>query len=213
MQANSFFESVHPRLRIHVSSAADDVKARMLSTQDRSAQLTGRALVDITTLLLESLSRRWSEDTLVPVIVLRGGLLMLRPFQEAFGATALGMVAPIRQEHSALPTIAYGAVPVIEGARYVLLDVLVASGRSADVCLDWLARQLTDTLHEVEVVAPFIAAVGRDRLLCGHPSITVNCIWHAETVDDAGRMRGPGFDIGDCALGHFGPFMIQGGSP
>ncbi|MEV5719750.1 uracil phosphoribosyltransferase [Amycolatopsis mediterranei] len=206
MQSHSFQEPVDSRLRIHVSADADEIKRELVSSPS-SALVAGDALAKIARYLLESMRERTLYGDPIPVLILRGGLLMLEPFKRTFASTRLGLLAPVRDKRSGLVKIDFSSVPIVAGARYILLDVIVATGAAMITSLSHISDALSGVAHEVEVATPFLSKVGLRRLLEQHQGVTVNCIWHAEELDDSGRMRGPGFDVGDCALGHFGAYL------
>jgi uracil phosphoribosyltransferase len=146
---------------------------------------------------------------LVPVFVLRGGLALKDAYAETVGCGPMGVVAPWRAEHTEAPVIGYASLPIVPGARYALVDTLIASGRTMTACLNTVHARLPGV--QLDVVAPFVATVGRERIIAGSDSTHVHCIWHAEDVDAHGRMVGPGFDVGDLAFGWSGRHLLWSG--
>jgi uracil phosphoribosyltransferase len=197
MQQSSYIEEVSPRLHIYPSHEADMLKQRLLNNRDRRAlELIGRSL-------LEALD----VASVVPVFVLRGGLILWQPYKEATaGIGPTGIVIPYRDQHEESPRIAYASLPSVPDVRYLLVDVLVASGRTMDACLSEICRRLP--VNRVDIAAPFVSTYGRDRLLAKYPSSHIHCIWHAEQTDQRGWMIGPGFDIGDYTLGWLGEHVV-----
>jgi uracil phosphoribosyltransferase len=202
MQSRSYAADLHPRLHVHPSAAADRLKRELLDSGPAPAA-EAALLAKIGRVLLADVAGPGGQ---VPVVVLRGGLALLDPWRERHGAGPTGVLAPARSRHELAPTIAYGSVPRVAGAEYVLLDVLLASGRTMHACLD----ALSGADGRVTVVAPFVSTAGRDAILAAHPDVRIHCIWHEEQVDATGRMVGPGFDVGDCVLGHRGPYLSWG---
>lgn len=217
MQERSYVERLDPRLLIYPSRRADQVKCRLLrSTRDPTAAVA--AVAEIGRTLLDQVRHRGaasaSRSPTVPILVLRGGLILWEPFRSVYGDGPAGILAPVRAAHHDAPTIAYGSVPRIESAHYVILDVLVASGRTMSACLGSLLARLSVTPPPptVSVVAPFVSNRGRELILDRFDAVDIHCIWHNEQIDGTGRMVGPGFDVGQYALGgHTGDYLRWGG--
>ena len=197
MQRSSYIEDIDPRLHIYPSRQADTLKQRLLKSRDREAlELIGRSLLDALDVA-----------SVVPVFVLRGGLMLWQPFWEASaGKGPIGLVVPSRDQHEQLPRVVYASLPCVPDAQYLLLDVLVASGRTMDACLSEIYRRFP--ANRIDIAAPFVSTYGRDRLLAKYPSSHIHCIWHAEQIDQRGWMIGPGFDIGDYTMGWIGDHAV-----
>jgi uracil phosphoribosyltransferase len=196
MQRSSYIEDISPRLHIYPSREADQLKQEVLTNHDR------RALEAIGRLLLEELDL----TSVVPVLVLRGGLMLWEPCREPAGTRPTGIIVPKRDQHEQSPSIAYASLPCVPQAHYLLLDVLIASGRTMDTCLSEIYQRFPD--NRIDVAAPFVSSYGRNYLLSRFPSSHIHCIWHAEQIDRQGWMVGPGFDIGDYTLGWTGNYAV-----
>jgi uracil phosphoribosyltransferase len=196
MQESSYLEDIDPRLHIYPSTEADEQKRKLLSGSPIGAPLEviGRSLLTAISI-----------DTMIPVFVLRGGLALWETCKQVIGSGPVGIIVPARDRHESTPDIAYASLPLVPHAQYALLDVVVASGRTMSSCLSAVREHLPDA--RFHVVAPFVAAAGRNHLFAAHPEVRVHCIWHAEQVDGRGRMIGPGFDIGDNVLGWTGEYL------
>lgn len=205
MQKRSYACATHPRLWVYPSVEADRLKGALLTAPDRpvDAVRNVRAIADI-------LLAHWAppgaavDGTMptVPLFVLRGGLMMWQPWIDAFGPGPLGVLVPFRTTHEADPEMVYASVPDTLGARYALLDVALASGRTMLAACQALASRLGSRAAHIDIIAPFVADRGRDLLFERVPGAHIHCIWHDERVADDGRMVGPGFDIGEFALGN-----------
>lgn len=158
-----------------------------------------RVLVEIGREFYAALRQCCDAGQHTPVFVLRGGLLMRDAFGLSGGTAPIGLIVPHRDEHQHDPVIAYCSVP--EATRgLTVTDVLMASGRTAFACLRELhVRRADGTM--LGVAAPFLADAARNLLLTNFPQVTIHAFWPDERVDAAGRMVGPGFDVGDYSLG------------
>ncbi|MGH3309988.1 MAG: uracil phosphoribosyltransferase [Streptomyces sp.] len=206
MQEHSYACAAHPRLRVHPSAEADRLKGALLEAPTRPADAL-RHVRAIAGILLARWAPPGATDGTVPTVplfVLRGGLMLWQPWLDAFGPGPMGVLAPFRTKHEADPVVVYGSVPDALGARYALLDVALASGRTALAACRTLADRVGPRAVRIDVIVPFVADRGRDLLLERVPGAHIHCIWHDERVADDGRMVGPGFDIGEFALGNSG---------
>ncbi|MFC7217472.1 uracil phosphoribosyltransferase [Streptomyces polyrhachis] len=205
MQERSHPTAAHPRLRVHPSAEADRLKRALLAGPPHPADAL-RHLHAIAAILIA----RWASPggsaadaaPVVPLFVLRGGLVLWQPWLDVRGPGPMGVLVPFRTGHAVDPAIVYGSVPDPPGARYVLLDVALASGRTALAACRALAERVGPPAGRIDVIAPFVADRGRELLLERAPGARIHCIWHDERVDGEGRMVGPGFDIGEFALGN-----------
>lgn len=199
MQPFSYPERIDPRLHIYPSQEADRLKSRLLEHHE-----TG---------LLGAIGRelftRMDTADLVPIFVLRGGLALRDAYVGAAGFGPAGVIVPWRARHTEDPTVSYASLPVVPGARYALVDTLVASGRTIIACLHALRVRVPGA--RVDVVAPFVATAGRERIIADAADAHLHCVWHAEDVDGDGRMIGPGFDVGDLVLGWNGRHLVWSG--
>lgn len=199
MQEISYPEKIDPRLHIYPSQEADRLKSRLLEHHE-----TG---------ILDAIGRelftRMDTAGLVPIFVLRGGLALRDAYVEAAGFGPAGVIVPWRARHTEDPTVSYASLPVVPGARYALVDTLIASGRTIIACLQALRVRVPGA--RVDVVAPFLATAGRERVIADAADTHIHCVWHAEDVDGDGRMVGPGFDVGDLVLGWQGRHLVWSG--
>jgi len=202
MQRTSFRESAHRRLRIYPSAEADEVKSALLAAAHPPGERR-RLLYRIGQLLLEEIKKSggWETATYPPVVVLRGGLLMCRPIERVLGHTPTGLIAPLRNSPMSDPTVRYASIPPLTNCQFALVDMLMASGRTMVACAEAIRRQLGTDTPGARFVAPFVASDAWRLLLSRFPKATIDCLWHRESVGSDGRMVGPGFDLGDLAIG------------
>jgi uracil phosphoribosyltransferase len=213
MQVRSYFEDAHPRLQIHPSRQADDLKEALLlaaSSPPRSTML----LSQIGTIFLRSLvSRSKSEKygAASPIIIMRGGLLLWESARRIFDSVPSGVLIPLRAQHLEMPKVIYGCVPSRGVLNYLLLDMLIASGRTMTACASAIVGRTAASDPALVFGAPFVARVGWEALLAQFPAAEVHCIWHNEEVDSDGRMVGPGFDVGEYVFGAADSYTVWGG--
>jgi uracil phosphoribosyltransferase len=206
MQPYSFAEKRNPRLHIYASPVADRIKANLLTARPDPCSANAY-LQQICTLLFlplkEYLKPRTHLGQPVLIVLMRGGLLMIEPGRKSLDVKTVGLLTPSRGKHNDVPAVVYGWVPRTDSAvHYLVADVITASGRTMTACLRALEKLTQASEHsQISVVTPFLASVARDHLLSSFPDIHIHCIWHAERINADGRMIGPGFDIGDYAMG------------
>lgn len=203
MQRESFEDSTIRGLTVHPSAEADAYKARLLAETSNVAACCS-LLTTISGELLRSLARVLPTDgrTLIPITVMRGGILAKPAFEAVFLTCPSGVVAPHRRSSLDTPKITYGNVPIMDGpARYLILDILLATGATVIAVLDAIFHYVPIRDAEVHVAVPMMAEIGIDRVLNAHPTVMLHAVWHKEQVDHQNRMVGPGFDIGDYAFG------------
>ncbi|HEX3790505.1 MAG TPA: uracil phosphoribosyltransferase [Pseudonocardiaceae bacterium] len=203
MQRESYLQDLDARLHVHPSSEADALKAALLAVTDRPAVAT-TLLMRIGDILLRAIRATRAaagNGPIQPVFVLRGGLPFWSLAQEFDDLQPSGLLVPARVRHSETPHVAYGSLPHPGNRGYLLLDMLIASGTTMAVCAQTVLDRTGVDGAALTFAAPFVAGSGRDALLQRFPQARIHCIWHAEEVDADGRMVGPGFDVGDFALG------------
>lgn len=190
MQRLPSSERANPRLHIYPAREVAEAKQKVLEPDEGMM-----ALADIGRSLLRGLDL----GPIVPILILRGGLVLWESCRDFVSRGPMGIIVPVRIRHEDHPEIAYASLPRVSGSRYVLMDVIVASGRTASACLEAIGRHLPE--EQLHIVAPFVSSLGAERLLSKFPGVHIHCIWHDEQIDHRGRMLWPGFDIGDRALG------------
>jgi uracil phosphoribosyltransferase len=209
MQEVSYPDLSIPNLFVHPSQKMDALKKKLLREVDNISNSRGY-MQRICEHLMEIVffgNENPQVDLLnsFPLYVMRGGLLMMPACQRLIPQIPQGILFPHRESSLDEPDIIYADIPLPDGpVTYFLLDPLVATGATALACI----RNLTQRFMKIEkedyrisLIAPFLSDVGSDAIFSEFPNVTIHAIWHKEKVDAAHRMVGPGFDVGDCALG------------
>ncbi len=206
MQKKSFSDSTYRNLHIYPSTAADKIKRIMLFERTNVTK-TVSYLEDISSILLKSVKDKIFPETsrseIVPILVMRGGLILYSPCQRIFPKVCYGLVIPYRPSLDTLPKVVYGNLPKINSkGTYLILDLLIASGGSIIATIESLSKHIQDSCEkQIVIIAPFATDVGNDAILKSFPNVEIHTIWHKEKLDMNNRMLGPGFDIGDYAFG------------
>lgn len=208
MQRYSFPDNTCKRLVVHPDKYADQIKHQMLAERDNVSQAVSH-LENISFILCRHVRDYIWEPTgsrdIIPVFVMRGGLIMRPALERAFFKMSAGLVVPYRNSSMKQPIIVYGDVPVSSGdALYLMLDLLIATGSTMLAALESVYMSIRPIVvgdMQIIVVSPFAAFVGIQAILKRFPEVVIHTIWHQEKVDSNNRMVGPGFDIGDYALG------------
>ncbi|HDQ74182.1 MAG TPA: hypothetical protein ENN19_19120 [Chloroflexi bacterium] len=217
MQLHSFADDVRPGLIVHPDRRADRLKRRMLAGREdvprtNCVSRTVDYLEQIALILCQHarahIVRAGGARAFVPLLVLRGGLVMRPAIARVFPRSPVGLVVPFRQSSLEEPVIVYGDVPVPsqrdQVPHYLVADLLLATGSTVVAALDSVYARVGPVIGDdfpVAVLAPFAATVGIQAVLARFPDVVIHAIWHREQVDQDRRMVGPGFDIGDYALG------------
>jgi uracil phosphoribosyltransferase len=183
-----------PAVQIYAVTDGAALKSRLFAGHDPGA------IAEMARALIKAIDA----TGLVPVFVLRGGLHFWQPWRELVGPGPVGIVLPVRQQHDELPRITYASIPRVPDARYAVVDLVVASGRTIGASID--AIRCHSAGGSVDVVAPLISRTARDWLIAEFPAATIHCLWDAEAVDATGWLIGPNIDMGDSALGWLGAY-------
>ena len=208
MQEHSFSDTSIPNLKVHPDARADHIKQQMLSERDNVTRTIAH-LEEISTILLEHVrSSEWGQSSSIkvaPVFVMRGGLILRPACSRILSHVPSGILTPYRNSSLSKPSIVYGNVPILNSqGLYLLFDLLLATGATMIASLESLKRRVQSVasgIAQVRLVTPFAAEVGIQSVLKEFPDVVIHTIWHKEKVDANNRMVGPGFDIGDYALG------------
>jgi uracil phosphoribosyltransferase len=208
MQEHSFSDISIPNLKVHPDARADQIKQQMLSERDNVIRTIAH-LEKISSILLEHVRnnecRQPSPFEIAPVFVMRGGLILRLACKRLFPYSPCGMLTPYRNSSLDKPSIVYGNVPKLNSdGLYLLFDLLLATGATMIASLESLkshVQSVANGISQVMIVTPFAAEVGIKSVLKEFPGVVIHTIWHKEKVDAKNKMVGPGFDIGDYALG------------
>ena len=151
--------------------------------------------------------RRFAEQgtrALVPVVILRGGLLMLDASRRTTGAGPWGFLLPATRGRGDPVAIQRTDIPApTPGTTYLLLDPIVNSGQTIQAALSRLESLglVTPGEESVALACIFLTARGEDLIRRHHPTLEIFTVWDRMAVDENGWVDGVGFDAGDYAVG------------
>ena len=118
--------------------------------------------VEVETPVSEGFSYQVSQEV-VFIAILRAGLSLIPPAMGLYPKGRVGFMGVYRNEETLEPVSYYKKYPLVEGARYVLLDPMLATGGTASYCREELLSKgiKAEQLTFVSVVS---APEGIDRL-------------------------------------------------
>lgn len=142
--------------------------------------------------LLRSIRARTSYE-LIPVIVLRGGLLAYRSAVIVFGGP-IGLIAPCGRPPYDQRT--YGDVPV--AGHYLVIDTIANTGDTLVECVSGLRSRVAAAGVQVAFLfGTFEACSKIERIL---PVVHIDVAWPDFQRGEDGRLIGVGYDAGDYAM-------------
>lgn len=194
------------KLFIYSSKEADELRRHIPRVRNDPKE-TIRYLEKIAFCLLRGInSKLLSSRPIVPVFVLRSGLVLKTPFYRVFDFQPSGLLVPYRVTSNVLPQIVYANVPVLnQGQVYLLLDLIIASGSTMVASIESIEAQLgtkyPDLLSHIFVACPFATAEGIDAIQSKYPKIQIHVLWSNEEINASYRMNSIGFDVGDYVFG------------
>jgi uracil phosphoribosyltransferase len=132
-------------------------------------------------------------------------------FEQEFPSMPSGIILPYRKIAGKPPEVVYADIPFMqESSLYLLMDVLIATGDAIVTCINSIQPKISSPdSNRIIVVAPFITIYAVQRFNNLSPLVKIHTVWHREELEPNGRMHGPGFDIGDYALGGASSRRIQ----
>jgi uracil phosphoribosyltransferase len=141
-------------------------------------------------------------ENLIPVFVMRGGMMMWTPYHEIFPPGPAGLVVPFRDHysHDQQPHIAYGNVPRSESSAYLILDPIVNSGNTA-VAVIRAMQKIANPRCRIILAAVYCTQAGVDAIHSQDANVEIYALWDNMTVGPDMRLVGVRFDAGDCAFG------------
>ncbi len=155
-------------------------------------------------LVIRSLRNTSTGAVLVPVIVMRGGVVFLRALWRELPSAPLGLVFPVRSEKPHGLDILYAEMPAVSSAHYVVFDLVVNSGDTMECVLQNIRTARQAGLPEpltVQVAAPFSTAAAASRLRECFPGLVLHTMWNGLRRRANGWLTGLDFDAGDLAFG------------
>ncbi len=113
------------------------------------------------------------ENKVILVPILRAGLALLPPFVALFPQASIGFIGIRRDEKDASPHLYYENIPDIpSNAAVFLLDPMLATGGTANLALDHLARLGAEPAHTL--LTTFLASqIGIGALRERHPRVRI----------------------------------------
>lgn len=181
---------------VHHDAMPNDLRDALLAHQGDVRRAT-EVVHDISVRLLTACREWLADDAFVPLLVLRGGLLMRDAVEAVFGPRPFGAIV-VRRTKSG-PLVLFASVPRAGDREpaFALLDPVIATGATALASL--AAVQNATGGGRMMVVAPFATDVGV-RAVAAHGDVTLHTRWAEEEMAD-GRLVAFNFDTGDYAFG------------
>lgn len=151
-------------------------------------------------------------DDLVPVYILRGGLLLRDGFDELFPSRPAGALLMDRRLALGSPEVKYANVPCpLSSSVYILVDLIMATGATVLAAMSSLYSNVPGfhpRMNRTVIACPFttqraISAVGSE-----FPDAPIYTLWPDMTVDPSGRIVELEFDAGDYAFGGGGRRLV-----
>jgi uracil phosphoribosyltransferase len=178
---------------------------------------TLKCLEDICKILHKHVLKNISSTTpyakVVPIFILRGGLIMLHAWESIFNKSPLGIVISYRKSVREKPHIIYGDIPYGgPNGIYLVNDLIVASGATMVSTLETVSikvKQRANDPFRVIIVAPFCTETGIEAILNIFADAQIKTIWHQEQINSNFRIPKLHFDAGDYALGGASGQRIQ----
>lgn len=155
-------------------------------------------------LVIRSLRNTSTGAPLVPLIVMRGGVVFLHTLWRELPGSPLGLVAPVRSEKPHRLDIVYAEMPSVSSAHYVVFDLIVNSGDTMECVLQSIRAARQAGLPEpltIQVAAPFSTASAASRLKERSPGVVLHTMWNGLRRRANGWLTGLDFDAGDLAFG------------
>ena len=154
--------------------------------------------VRIETPISEGVFRSISQEV-VFIAILRAGLSLIPPALELFPKGRVGLIGVYRNDETLKPVNYYVKFPKVNGAKYILLDPMLATGGTAEFSIELLLKSGVGE-EEISFVSVVSAPEGIERLerFKGATLITASI---DEKLNDSGYIV-PGLgDAGDRFCG------------
>lgn len=139
----------------------------------------------------------------VPVIILRGGLLMLDACRASTDFGPWGLVLPVPHARGARARILHIDVPQFgRDSCYVLVDPIVNSGDTVIATLQALDRAVgPHASAQAKLACVFLTSRAENAIGMRYPYLEMFAVWDGLSINEQGWVNGVRFDAGDCAMG------------
>jgi uracil phosphoribosyltransferase len=136
------------------------------------------------------------DQSVVVVPILRAGLSLLQPAVEILQDVSVGYIGMERDETTAETRTYYCKLPNLDGKFVIVIDPMLATGRSAELALEAVSKQNPDAVVMVSILA---SPEGVRHLENMFPSVPIFTAAIDERLDDS-KFIVPGLgDFGDRA--------------
>ncbi|WP_203717918.1 uracil phosphoribosyltransferase [Asanoa siamensis] len=140
-------------------------------------------------------------DDAVPVLILRGGLLMREACQHILGDRPWGFVSTAPRSRGEPARIRCCDVPLPTGPL-LLMDPVVNSGQTIVATTEYLTNRIASlSTHRLAVVSIFLSERGENKIRRSYPDMDLFTVYDRLPVRENGWIAGVDFDAGEYAMG------------
>ena len=153
---------------------------------------------EVETPLERTMAKKVKGKKLVVVPILRAGLGMVEGIVRLIPGARVGHVGLYRDEETLQPVEYYFKIPAAEGRAFIVVDPMLATGRSAVAAVQLLKDRDAGSIRFMCLVA---APEGVAAMLAAHPDVTVFAAALDRELNEQGYIL-PGLgDAGDRLFG------------
>lgn len=148
----------------------------------------------------------------VPVVILRGGLLMLDACRAVVGYGPWGFVLPHAHGRRKGVSAQRVDIPIAApGVPYLLVDPIVNTGETVACAMEVLGQidAVAQSPGLVKLVCVFLTRRGEEHIHGHYPELEIFTAWDSLMVEPNGWVAGVRFDAGDLAMGGHGDRRLQ----
>jgi len=192
---------------LHASHEASQLWTELRLAQPdavRTREVVLRISSHFTRLVTRAICDTSSGAELVPLIVLRGGVVFLPALWRELPRAQVGFVVPVRSEGSPGLAITYAEMPSVSSAHYLVFDLIVNTGETIERVLQSISEARRAGLPApitIHVAAPFSTAAAVSRLREHSPDVVLHTMWNGLCRRANGWLTGLDFDAGRLAFG------------
>jgi 8-oxo-dGTP diphosphatase len=155
-------------------------------------------------LVAETIKKNSQLTQIVPLIVMRGGIVFSTALWRELPASPFGFIIPARGKNPRDVEILYTDAPSVSDAHYVVFDLIANTGDTLEAVVGkiyelnqmGLPRPVT-----VQIAAPFSTLAAASGLKERFPQIVFHTMWNGLHRRANGWLAGLDFDAGDLAFG------------